>query len=140
MESVMFISLDHNLSIQMKPRKTTEVGGQVVVDPERDIKFRGAYYETAEEDEIDFLRKHACFGSRIFEGVIPDDVVQVKQEVATYICGFPKCKFRSFTEEAMDEHRQEEHSKAARDRKRQEALDAEDAVPAKKKKSKGKAA
>lgn len=138
MEAIRFITLDHNLSIVMRQRVTKEVGGQVVVEPEKEIRFREAYFDTDDEEEVDFIRKHACFGSRIFEEVLPDDVVMTKQEVPVYICGFPKCNFRAFTEDAMKKHRQEEHSKAARDRKRREALEAEE-VPAPKKK-KGKAA
>lgn len=132
-----FISLDHNTSIVMKQRKVTEIAGQLVVEGEKEINFQGPYYDTTDTKEIEFLRKLGSFGTRIFEDVVPDDVVQVKQEVMVYICGFPKCKHREFTEELMKEHKQQEHSKEARARKQREALEeAAEAYEAPRKKKK----
>jgi hypothetical protein len=140
-ETIRFITLDPNITMFVKPGWEERVGTQVVNHPPHIINFNGAYYDTDNETEIQHLRKHSTFGTRIFEEVAPDDVVSVMTETKVYICGFPKCKSEFKLREALEAHKQEEHSREARMRKLAESRAiGEELVEKKKKKARTKEA
>lgn len=110
-EEVLFVTMDHNITMIMQNEVESIVGGRIVRQPQRSFQFHGEHYRTSDPDEIEHLRNHGTFGRRIFEGPIPDDIVQVGAEVAKFVCSYPDCNEVLFTMEQMKQHKQESHSK-----------------------------
>jgi hypothetical protein len=114
-----FISKDHNLNVLVEPeQKSMDKFNNVHIVGARYLHFRGAYYDTDDGREIDVLRGLPSFGFRVFEGIAPDNIVETGTMLPKYICGFPKCSYETFQKNEMKEHKVDEHSKAAREKKR----------------------
>lgn len=110
-ESVLFVTMDHDITMIMQNEVESIVGGRIVRQPQRSFKFHGANYRTSDPDEIEHIRNHATFGHRIFEGVVPDDLVQVGQHVQKFVCSYPNCNEVLFTMEQVEQHKLEAHKK-----------------------------
>lgn len=111
-ETVRFITLDHDQSVVVELESTHHVGGQVIRKPIHTIQFQGPYYQTSNPKEIACIRGLDSFNKRIFENVLPGDMVQTGTEVGTkYVCSFRDCHFQSGSMEGIKHHKRQEHSK-----------------------------
>ena len=151
-----FISIDSNLRVLLRTGSSrVDKWNNVHVTSPSYLEFKNGIIDLDDDNEeaIARLRGLAVFGTRIFEGVAPDDVVATQTVAPQYICGFPKCKYNTFSPDDMQEHKNEEHSKKGRARKlrlqreeeeaerkgeeeeeEEEELEEEEALPKKKKK------
>lgn len=62
-----FLSECTNQILCMKPARNTVQDGIVIPVPGEHIRFENGEYETADKVEIEFIRKHRLFGSKITE-------------------------------------------------------------------------
>jgi hypothetical protein len=51
----------------MKPSRNTIQDGIVIAVPGEHIRFNNGEYETSDKSEIDFIKRHRFFGSKITE-------------------------------------------------------------------------
>lgn len=65
-----FMARCSNQVLTMIPQRQRVESGLVITDPGKHIHFENGIYETEDEKEIAFLRKHKFFGTRIAE--VPD--------------------------------------------------------------------
>ena len=120
-----FISIDSRLKVLVDPGKQDiDKWGNISVISPTFVQFRNGVVEVKDDDEqaIARLRGLDSFGLRIFEGVAPDDVVLTQTVAQKYVCGFPKCKYETFSKDDMSSHKQDTHSKAARLRIKRERM------------------
>lgn len=66
-----FVSQSENQVLCMKPSRNTVQDGIVIQLPGEHIRFYNGEYETTNKAELEFIRKHWLFGSKITE--VPDE-------------------------------------------------------------------
>ena len=112
-EVVRFISMDHDITLIRENDTEHIVGGRVVRVPHKKIVFNGPYFQTSDPEEIEHIRGLDSFGSRVFENIIPDDMVVVGTEKITkYICSYPECNHVEFTKAGIKAHKKSVHKRA----------------------------
>lgn len=62
-----FISKCSNQVLCMKPQRVTVVEGMPISVPGEHIRFENGEFETADDQQIEFIRTHRFFGNQIFE-------------------------------------------------------------------------
>lgn len=92
-----FISTYNTLKLTMKVPYTEYLGiNNRKIHAGKIIEFRQGMYETDDEAEIDFIRKHRWYGSKIVE-VKPEDLrrgtAQVNKGIVSIPCGFEGCDY-----------------------------------------------
>ncbi|MFD7521436.1 hypothetical protein [Paenibacillus chitinolyticus] len=76
-----FISRCSNQVLCIKPARVQNHDGIIFPVPGEHIRFNAGEYETEDEKEIEFLRKHRLFGSSIFEDKL-DEKKAAKKETS----------------------------------------------------------
>ncbi len=104
-----FISMDHDTVLKMQDGQTRIIKGQVLNTPPKYITFKREVYITTDPDEIAFLRARPSFGTRIIEGVAPDDMVVTEAVIPMFTCTKGDCKHVASNRDAMKAHRLEAH-------------------------------
>lgn len=66
-----FLSKSDNHVLCMKPATKTVIDGVVLPQPGEHIRFNSGEYETGDKKEVDFIRNHPLFGSKITEVEAP---------------------------------------------------------------------
>ncbi|SRR5258708_27666078 len=114
-ETIRFISFDHDIRLIMDNEQQHMASGKVITIPTRHINFNGPYYHTSNPEEIEHIRGLDSFGKRIFENIVPDDMLQTGTEaVRRYICSFRNCDFVAHTMEGIKFHKKEAHLKGTK--------------------------
>lgn len=62
-----FISKYKNQVLTMIPDRMQVIDGIAIPVPGKHIRFEGGAYETDAKEEVDYIRNHRFFGTRIFE-------------------------------------------------------------------------
>jgi len=108
---MLFVSIDTRMNITMKHGQTRIIDGQVIKIPSKTVQFEAGRFKTEDPKTIAFLRNRPTFGSRIFEGVAPDDLVATEGHSKVYASTYKKCDFEAGTKDLLLEHRADVHPK-----------------------------
>lgn len=71
-----FISKCQNQVLCMKPKRHQVLDGITQVVEGQHIRFENGEFETANKDEITYIRKHRLFGNQIFEEKPAEEAAQ----------------------------------------------------------------